>query len=58
MKPTKEYMAALAAAQSQLFVEFFNHVSGAKPMSPEEKEAWTARRDDVAKKVKEARGQP
>ena len=57
MKPTKEYMAALAAEQSILFTEFFQHVAGIKSMTDEEKAAWTKRRDDVAVKVREAREQ-
>lgn len=57
MKPTKEYMAALAAEQSRLMMEAFNHLSGVKKMTDEEKAAWEKQREEISQKVKAAKEQ-
>ena len=54
-KPTREYAAAIAAKQSELFAKYFNHLSGMRPMTEDEKKEWTKERDEVVAESKRIR---
>ena len=53
--PTKEYAAAIAAKQSELFAQYFNHLSGMRVMTEDEKKIWTMERDEIAAESKRVR---